>query len=253
MQEIDPALIDAIVESFGNNDERETQGLPLLNDVNGNVHQPPDAALSVDGDSPDWHEMNNSTTLTSQGSDVVTTVKVPSKSSILAFIRGESGDALRREIPVFSFKRETVRGVNANTDDNKEARVQAIETINGMIRGGYRWVCLDESSWCVATTAVYGWSKRGERCFVTKGNNGICITSIATIDATGLGDCFLVCGSTDRAVFEASFKRVMKTYDDIGVRAVFWCDNCSIHSGIRQLIDGLSVIFSFPTTNQRVV
>ena len=88
---------------------------------------------------------------------------------------------------------------------------------------------------------------------MTKGKNGIRITSIATIDATGMGDCFLVCGSTDRAVFEASFKRVMKTYDDIGVRAVFWCDNCSIPSGIRQLIDGLSVIFSFPTTNQRVV
>ena len=102
--------------------------------------------------------------------------------------RGESGDALRREIPVFSFKRETVRGVNANTDDNKEARVQAIETLNRMIRGGYRWVCLDESSWCVATTAVYGWSKRGERCFVTNGRNGIRITSTATIDATVMGD-----------------------------------------------------------------
>ena len=53
-----------------------------------------------------------------------------------------------------------------------------------------------------------------------------------------MGDCVLVCGSTDSAVFEASFKRVMKTYDDIGVRAVFWCDNCSIHSGTRQLVEG---------------
>ena len=67
--------------------------------------------------------------------------------------------------------------------------------------------------------SVYGWSKRGERCFATNGKNGIRITSIATIDAPGMGDCFLVCGSTDRAVFEASFKRVMKTHDDIGVRA----------------------------------
>ena len=108
--------------------------------------------------------------------------------------------------------------------------MQAIETLNRMIRGGYRWVCLDESSWCVATTAVYGWSKRGERCFVTKGRNGIRITSIATIDATGMGDCFLVCESSDRAVFKASIKRAMKSYDDVGVRAVFCFDSYSIRS-----------------------
>ena len=145
-----------------------------------------------------------------------------------------------------------MRGVNANTDDNKEARVQAIETLNGMIRGGYRWVCLDESSWCVATTAVYGWSKRGERCFVTKGRNGIRITSIATIDATGMGDCFLVCGSSDCAVFEASLKRVMKSYDDMGVRAVFWCDNCSIHSGIHRIVNGTvhCVVFNAPDSSE---
>ena len=52
---------------------------------------------------------------------------------------------------------------------------------------------------------------------MTKGRNGIRITSIATIDATGMGDCFLVCWSSDRAVFEASLKRVMKSNDDVGV------------------------------------
>ena len=95
---------------------------------------------------------------------------------------------------------------------------------------------------------MYGWSKRGERCFVTKGKNGIRITPIATIDATWMGDYFLICWSTDRVVFEASFKRVMKSYDDIGVRAVFLCDNCSIHSGIRQLVSGTMhcVVFNAP-------
>ena len=53
------------------------------------------------------------------------------------------------------------------------------------------------------------------------GRNGIRITSTATIDATGMGDCFLVCGSSDRVVFEASHERAMKSYDDVGVRAVF--------------------------------
>ena len=65
-----------------------------------------------------------------------------------------------------------------------------------------------------------------------RGEEGIRITSTATIDATGMGDCFLVCGSSDRAAFEASIKRAMKSYDDMGVRAVFCCNNCSVHAGI---------------------
>ena len=63
-----------------------------------------------------------------------------------------------------------------------------------------------------------------------------------------MGDCFLVCGSSDRAVFEASFRSVMKSYDDLGVLAVFWCDNCSIHNGINQLVEGSRhcVVFNAP-------
>ena len=74
------------------------------------------------------------------------------------------------------------------------------------------------------------------------------ITSIASIDSTGIGECFLVCGSTDKEFFEATFKRMMKTYDDAGVRAVFWCDNCSIHNGVEQLVEGTNhrVVFNAP-------
>ena len=89
--------------------------------------------------------------------------------------------------------------------------------------------------------------------FCDNGRTGIRITSIATIDATGMGDCFLVCGSSDRAVFEASLKRVMKSYDDMGVRAVFWCDNCSIHSASAGKLTAWVVSFLFQTINQRVV
>ena len=37
---------------------------------------------------------------------------------------------------------------------------------------------------------------------------------------------------------------MMKTYDDSGVRCVFWCDNCSLHNGMTTLVEG---------TNHRVV
>ena len=239
VQAIDPILVDAIVERRGGDAVHENEEQAPHVPVDDDAHFV-DAEASVDFvDELDRSEMDAASAAgASQGNGVVTTVRVPSKSAILAFVKGESGDALRREIAMFSFKRETVRGVNANSDENKEARVRAIEVLNGKIRGGYRWVCLDESSWRVAATSVYGWSKRGERCFITKAKSGLRLTSIATIDATGMGDCFLVCGSSDAAVFEASLKRVMKAYDDIGVRAVFWCDNCSIHGGIERLVAG---------------
>ena len=64
--------------------------------------------------------------------------------------------------------------------------------------------------------------------FCGNGRNGIRVTSTATIDATGMGDCFLVCWSSDRAVLEASIKRAMKSYDDVGVQAVFCFDSDSI-------------------------
>ena len=99
-------------------------------------------------------------------------IQIPSKSAILSYVKGESGDSLRRDIPVFSFKRETVRGTNSNTDQNKQARVDAINRLNDIIRAGHRWVCLDESSWRVACTSVYGWSPRGSRCFITKSKMG---------------------------------------------------------------------------------
>ena len=175
-------------------------------------------------------------------------IRVPSTSSILTFVRGERGDVLRREIPAFSFKRETVRGVNANSDENKDARIEAINELNDMIRAGYRWVSLDESSWRVGCTSVYGWSPRGSRCFITKAKNGMRVTSIASIDSTGMGDCYLVCGSTDKELFEATFRRLIKTYDDSGVRCVFWCDNCSLHNGMSRLVEGTihRVVYNAP-------
>ena len=66
--------------------------------------------------------------------------------------------------------------------------------------------------------------------FYGNGRNGIRITSTETIDGTGMGDCFLVRGSSDRTFLEASIKRAMKSYDDVGVRAVFCFDSYSIRS-----------------------
>ena len=63
-----------------------------------------------------------------------------------------------------------------------------------------------------------------------------------------MGDCFLVCGSTDKALFEAAYKRMLKAFDDNGIRCVFWCDNCTLHNGMEGLVEGTNhrVVFNAP-------
>ena len=56
-------------------------------------------------------------------------VHIPSVTALNAFLRGESGMDITREIPVFTMKRETVRGASANTSENKEAADSAIVTL----------------------------------------------------------------------------------------------------------------------------
>ena len=73
-------------------------------------------------------------------------VQIPSVSSLNAFLRGDSGMDILRDIPVFTMKRETVRGAHANTPENKELRYQAIVELQGRMMSGYTWVCLDETN-----------------------------------------------------------------------------------------------------------
>ena len=101
---------------------------------------------------------------------------VPSISALNRFLRGLTGRDSGRNIPVISFKKCTVRGPDANTQENKIKRLEAIQQLGDKLGAGYRWVCIDETSWRVGNTTAYGWAKRGDRCFVTKSKGGIALT-----------------------------------------------------------------------------
>ena len=145
---------------------------------------------------------------------------------------------IMREIPVFTMKRETVRGASANTPENKEARYNAIVKLQGKMLSGYTWVCLDKTSWVIGSTPVYGRSERGKKCFITKGRSGLRLTSVAAIDVSGISYCNVATGTNTMETFNAYLRRLVARYDERGVRCVFWCDNCSIHQGIETVLRG---------------
>ena len=145
---------------------------------------------------------------------------------------------VKREIPVFTMKRETVRGASANTPENKEARYNAIVTLQGKMMSGYTWVCLDETSWVIGSTPVYGRSERGKKCFITKGRSGLRLTSVAAIDVSGISYCNVTTRTNTMETFNAYLLRLVAKYDERGVRCVFWCDNCSIHREIAGVLEG---------------
>ena len=165
-------------------------------------------------------------------------VLIPSVAALNSFLRGESGMDVLREIPVFTMKRETVRGASANTPENKEARYNAVVKLQEKMLSGYTWVCLDETSWVIGSTPVYGRSERGKKCFITKGPSGLRLTSVAAIDGNGISYCNVATGTNTMETFNAYLRRLVAKYDERGLCCVFWCDNCSIHRGIEDVLRG---------------
>ena len=126
----------------------------------------------------------------------------------------------------------------ANTEENKTLRIDAIEELRNKMAAGYWWVCIDETAWRVGNTTAYGWSKRGDRCFVTKSRGGIALTSASAIDMRGVGYCDLTTTTNTIETFNAYFRRLIAKYDAANIRCVFWVDNCRIHSEMRSIVEG---------------
>lgn len=170
---------------------------------------------------------------------------VPSESSIRRYLKGETGKGELRDIPVFTFKRETRRAAVANTEENKTARQEAVTDLRRYMAGGYKWVCLDEASWRVASTPCYGWSERGKKCFITKAKGGLRLTSLTSIQYEGFSFCDIVAGPVTKEIYEYYFKRVIEHFDKLNIKCVFWADNCSIHGSMKSLVEGTNHIVLF--------
>ena len=193
-------------------------------------------------DREDMPEENETNEQGSETAEVVPVpdhnVSIPSVSALSRFLRGLTGTDVGREIPVITFKKCHVRGATANTDENKTRRLEAISELRDKMASGYWWVCIDETSWSVGNTTAFGWSKRGDPCFVTKSRGGIALTSISAIDMRGVAYCNLTTTTNTAETFNAYFRRLIAKYDEIGTRCVFWVDNCRIHNQMLDIVQG---------------
>ena len=49
--------------------------------------------------------------------------------------------------------------------------------------------------------------------------------------------------------FNAYFRRLIATYDEVNLRCVFWVDNCQIHNQMREIVEGSSHCVVFNAAN----
>ena len=99
---------------------------------------------------------------------------------------------------------------------------------------------VDEMGANTSLAPLYGWSRRGERAFVSVPRNwGKNVTLLASMSVRGMGPCLVVEGSTTTSkVFEAYLEHVLAPTLRAGQVVVM--DNLTAHKGerVRELIEG---------------
>lgn len=128
----------------------------------------------------------------------------------------------------YSLKVTSERGPNANSDSNKELRIERVSQLLQLVDHGYIWVSIDETHWSTNPMKRRAWSKVGEKAFSSEINQSTPFSSITSIDYFGkVTCCDVVKGSVDAEIFTAFFKQVLARYKNES--CVFFMDNCAIH------------------------
>jgi transposase len=100
-------------------------------------------------------------------------------------------------------------------------------------------VFVDEMGANVSLSALYAWSRRGQRAYGSAPRNWAKnVTLLASITRRGVGPCLAVEGATTREVFEAYLERVLAPALSPG--QVMVMDNLSAHKGgkIKEILQG---------------
>ena len=102
-----------------------------------------------------------------------------------------------------------------------------------------RLVFVDEMGANVSLSALYAWSRKGERAFGSAPRNwGKNVTLLASITEEGLGPCLAVEGSTTREIFEAYIEGVLAP--TLRPSQILVMDNLSAHKGarVKEIVEG---------------
>ena len=101
----------------------------------------------------------------------------------------------------------------------------------------WRLVFVDEMGANISLSALYAWSRRGERAIGNAPRNwGKNVTLLASITSGGVGPCLAVEGSTTRGVFETYLEQVLAP--SLRPGQVIVVDNLSAHKGgrVREIV-----------------
>ena len=181
----------------------------------------------------------------STGGDVLPQV---SKSTIHRYI---TNDELMRDVDIgpLSFTQVTERGPAANSDENKQLRIERRQELDALIRAGYLVVFVDESHWSVGNVRTRAWGPKGEKHFRTTNLASFSLSCICSISQIGQKHCKIFNTTINADIFKAYMKSLVDLYRIDGENVVFVMDNATIHR--REIVElaesnGCKVLFNAP-------
>ena len=157
-----------------------------------------------------------------------------------AFTRGEITDENGVN---YTIKRLTNRPAAANTEANKQLRVEVVSQLITYIQRGYIWVSIDEIQFQVGPYRLYGRAPCGKKAI---GNCMPARTDYSAIDSMGNKPLSLfVKGTVNGQVFMDNFRMILSRYK--GKRCIFFMDNASVHNrdDLKYLCDESNQIILF--------
>lgn len=138
------------------------------------------------------------------------------------------GDVTDEEGHMYTLKRLTPRGPNANSEENKELRMKVLSELIQYINRGLVWVSVDETHFDLGPYRNYGWAPRGEKAIGRSMPVRTEFSAITGIDNLGNKPmCLIVKGTVDADLFMSFFKKLVNRYKN--TQCVFFMDNASVH------------------------
>ena len=173
---------------------------------------------------------------------------VVSKSSIQRYVTDEA-IMTENDNVALSFTQCTVRGENANTEQNKDLRIEKRTELDRYIRAGYSIIFVDESHWKVGNVRTRKWGEKGKKHFRTQALKSFSLSCICAIGDSGVKHCRLFNGTINGDIFIRYMKELFVFLSVDNTNVLFVMDNAPIHKAeIMQIAEenNHKVLFNAP-------
>ena len=151
-----------------------------------------------------------------------------------------------------TIQRVYYRGNSAQTEQNKERRIEAVSLLFSYMDAHYHPVFVDETHWSIGWTWKYQRGIVGEKNVVTDNRKSYSITSISAISDNGPCYTLVIEGNTVNADLFCDYMRHLVKQQEPR-KVVFFMDNASIHKkedviAIVRSVKDKEIVFNAPYT-----